>query len=159
MLKKFETDFTYSDIFAKLGGYKALVGPLFLAFFPFFTLSYLIKLARVIKQRRMKEYTNELKTYAFKLYQKLRGDKELQGRIVAKCPHLQERLNVLLWNFIKLKFKYAIIKKLDYTGTEQLDLEEFYDEVFEIFIIKFEKGLGKKEEEKIIFVEVAGENY
>jgi len=77
MLKKFETDFTYSDIFAKLGGYKALVGPLFLAFFPFFTLSYLIKLARVIKQRRMKEYTNELKTYAFKLYQKIRVDKEL----------------------------------------------------------------------------------
>jgi len=42
--------------------------------------------------------------------------------------------------------------KLDYTGDEQAALEEFYDEVFEIYIIKFGKNFGKvvekKEEEK-----------
>ena len=57
LMKKYMTYFTYGDIAAKLGGYKALMGPIFVAFFPMFTLSYLIKLARVIKQRRMKEYT------------------------------------------------------------------------------------------------------
>jgi hypothetical protein len=64
-MKKYMTDFTYSDIFAKLGGYKALIGPFFAATFPFFTLSYLVKLARVIKQRRLKEYTKELIKFAF----------------------------------------------------------------------------------------------
>jgi hypothetical protein len=49
MFKKFITYFNYSDMFAKLGGYKALIDPIFYSFFPFFTLSYLLKLARIIK--------------------------------------------------------------------------------------------------------------
>ena len=41
--------FSYADIFAKLGGYKALIGPLFVALIPFSALSYLHKLSRIIK--------------------------------------------------------------------------------------------------------------
>ena len=57
LMKKYMTYITKGDIGAKLGGYKALIEPFFVALFPMFTLSYLIKLARIIKQRRMKEYT------------------------------------------------------------------------------------------------------
>ena len=69
--------FSYADIFAKLGGYKALVSPFFVAFFPFFTLSYLHKLSRIIKQNRMKEYLNELKRISYDLHMKLKKNKEL----------------------------------------------------------------------------------
>jgi len=68
LLEKYVTHFSYSDIFAKLGGYKALMDPFFMAFFPFFTLSYLHKLSRIIKQKRMQEYVGELKEKAFGLY-------------------------------------------------------------------------------------------
>jgi hypothetical protein len=85
-LKRYITYFAYSDIFAKLGGYKALIDPIFFAFFPLFTLSYLHKLSRIIKQTRMKEYVNELKEIAFSLHNKLKGDKELCDRIIEQYP-------------------------------------------------------------------------
>jgi hypothetical protein len=50
--------FSIRNILAKLGGYKALIDPIIGLFIPFFVLSYLHKLARIIKQRRMKEYLN-----------------------------------------------------------------------------------------------------
>ena len=144
LMKKYVTYFAISDIFAKLGGYKALIDPLFMATFPFFTLSYLHKLSRIIKQTRMKEYVNELKTIAFALHMKLRSDKELCKRITAEYPEKEERIKVLLWNFIKLKFKYALAKKLDYNFSELSDIEEYYDEVFEIYLLRFEHFNFKK---------------
>ena len=39
----------------------------------------------------------------------------------------------MVWNFIKLKFKYAIIKKLDYDMQQLDDIESFYDEVYEVY--------------------------
>ena len=49
MMIKIIRYYGYDDIFAKLGGYKALGEPFLVAFFPLFTLSYLIKLSRIIK--------------------------------------------------------------------------------------------------------------
>ena len=66
--------FTYGDILAKIGGYKAIAEPIFHMFFPLLTLSYLHKLSRIIKQRKMKDYINVLKPISFDLYLKLRDD-------------------------------------------------------------------------------------
>ena len=57
-----------------------------------------------------------------------------------KYPEKEERLKVLMWNFIKLKFEFAIIKKLDYDFTSFKELEDFYEEVFECYGVKFEKN-------------------
>ena len=85
----------------------------------------------------MKEYANELKNAAFELYMKLKKDQNLNKIIISHYPEKEERLKVLLWNFIKLKFKYAVIKKLDYDFSEILDLEDFYDEVYEMWFLKY----------------------
>ena len=69
--------FTIANIGAKLGGYKALLEPLLVATFPFFTLSYLVKLSRIIKQTRMKEYLQHLKDTVYPIYFTLRDDKDL----------------------------------------------------------------------------------
>jgi hypothetical protein len=60
--------FSYKNMFSKLGGYKALLDPLLSLFIPCFVLSYLHKLARIIKQTRMKEYIGKLKEIAFPLF-------------------------------------------------------------------------------------------
>ena len=60
--------YSVKDMFSKLGGYKALINPLIHLFIPFFVLSYLYKLARIIKQTRMKEYLNKLKEISFPLF-------------------------------------------------------------------------------------------
>lgn len=77
MLKKSMTYFSYSDILAKLGGYKSILDPIFVAILPFFTLSYLHKLSRIIKQTRMKEYVKEMKKLSFELHNMLKKDKKL----------------------------------------------------------------------------------
>jgi hypothetical protein len=74
--------FTISDIFARIGGYKALADPIFAMFFPLMTLSYLHKLSRIIKQNKIKEYLAELKRLSFDLFVKLKHDQELQKKIV-----------------------------------------------------------------------------
>ena len=51
-----EDFFSYKDMLSKLGGYKALLDPILRMFVPFFVLSYLYKLARIIKQKRMQAY-------------------------------------------------------------------------------------------------------
>ena len=48
------------------------------------------------------------------------------------------RFKTLIWVFIKLKFKYGIISKMKLDYEEGLqDLEEFYDEVYEIWMQKY----------------------
>jgi len=78
--------FKYRDVFATLGGYKSLIEPLLNMFIPFFVLSYLHKLARIIKQRRMKEYLNKLKEIAFPMYRAFNKDTALKDIIVLKNP-------------------------------------------------------------------------
>jgi len=56
-------------------------------------------------------------------------------------------LKVLLWNFIKYRFEFAIIKKLDYNFTTFKGLEEFYEEVFEMYAVKFENVKCEHEHE------------
>ena len=52
-------------------------------------------------------------------------------------PEIGEKIKVVRWDFIKLKFKYALNKKLKYDGKCIHDLEKFYDSVFEINLSKF----------------------
>ena len=116
-----------------------MIGPFFAAFIPIFTLSYLHKLSRIIKQTRLKEYLNELKLIVFPLYLKLKDNNDLQSKIITINPNKSERLKHLLWNFIKIKFKYTLIKKLDYNFSSLYDIEVFYDEVLELYLYKFDQ--------------------
>ena len=112
--------------------------PLLVATFPLFTLSYLIKLSRIIKQHNLKAYIFELRTIAFALHQRLKDDKELQAKIIRYDPEKEVRMRVLCWNYVKFKFKYEIIGKLDYDVSTYNDLEEYYDEIFKIYLHKFD---------------------
>jgi len=47
-------------------------------------------------------------------------------------------MKILMWTFIKLTFKYALIKKLDYNIDSLDDIESFYDEIYALFLTKFE---------------------
>lgn len=47
-------------------------------------------------------------------------------------------MKILMWTFIKLTFKYALIKKLDYNMDSLDDVESFYDEIYALFLTKFE---------------------
>ena len=69
--------FSIKDMISKLGGYKATLDIFLVMFIPFFVLSYLYKLARIIKQTRMKQYLGRLKDIAFPLYNRLYLDKQL----------------------------------------------------------------------------------
>ena len=85
----------------------------------------------------MKNYANVLKTTAFKNWLKLQKDKELMKRLLVQSE-LGDKVKVVRWDFIKLKFKYQLFKsKLEYDGGCINDLERFYDTVFEIYLSKF----------------------
>ena len=129
--------FSIRNILAKLGGYKALIDPLIGMFIPFFVLSYLHKLARIIKQRRMKEYLNQVKSVCFPMYRAMNKDVVLKDKIVAHHPSNDEKLKVMMWNFIKLTFKYALVKKLEYNMDAFDDIESFYDELYVFYLMKF----------------------
>jgi hypothetical protein len=43
-----------------------------------------------------------------------------------------------MWNFIKIAFKYAMVKKLDYDMDSLDDIESFYDEIYVLQMIKYE---------------------
>jgi hypothetical protein len=47
-------------------------------------------------------------------------------------PEIYDKVKVIRWDYIKLKFKYYIVKKLSYDSACFHDLERFYDDVFEI---------------------------
>ena len=49
-----------------------------------------------------------------------------------------------------MKFEFTIIKKLDYDLSSVKGLEDFYEEVFDIYQIKFEGEKLKKEDEMTI---------
>jgi hypothetical protein len=121
------TYFSIRDIFAKLGGYKALIEPLIGLFVPLLVLSYLYKLARILKQRRMKEYLAKLKEFGFPMYRNMNKDNMLKEKIAMLKPGNDELLKVMMWNFIKLTFKYSMVKKLDYDMNTYDDIESWYD--------------------------------
>ena len=86
----------------------------------------------------MKEYLEELKRISYDLHTQLRKNNNLKQKIISIEPLKEERLKVLMWNFIKIKFKYSLVSKLSYNISDIKDIEEFYDEVFELYIYKFE---------------------
>ena len=85
----------------------------------------------------MKEYAYELKRISFDLHDRLKKDKALNELIISHYPEKKERLNVIRWDFVKLKFKYFLIQKLNYNFTDIVDLEQYYDEVYELWNIKY----------------------
>ena len=54
-------------------------------------------------------------------------------------PEIGDKIKVVRWDFIKLKYKYELIRKLDYDICSICDLEQFYDIVFEIHLQKYEQ--------------------
>jgi len=79
----------------------------------------------------MKKYVNVLKDTAFSTWLKLQQDKETMKRLLVQ-PEIGDKIKVVRWDFIKLKYKYELIRKLDYDICSICDLEKFYDIVFEI---------------------------
>jgi hypothetical protein len=59
-----------------------------------------------------------------------------------------------MWNYIRIKFKYVMIKKLEYNLASLNDIEEYYDEVFQLYLYKFEPDLPKSNSENLIEEEV-----
>ena len=42
-----------------------------------------------------------------------------------------------MWTFIKIAFKYAMVKKLDYDMNSLDDIESFYDDIYVLQMIKY----------------------
>ena len=72
------------------------------------------------------------------MYRKLKNDKSLNQKIIQKDPDFRERSKVLMWNFIKIAFKYAMVQKLEYDMNSLDDIESFYDEIYVAQLIKYE---------------------
>ena len=88
----------------------------------------------------MREYLSELKPVSFDLQKRLRDDKDLCQRIIAYDPQLEDRLKVRKWNFVQYKFKYFFIEKMKFDYNMQddiLDLEEYYDEILYMYMLKY----------------------
>ena len=96
----------------------------------------------------MKDYLKNIKDIVYPLYKNLRNDKELVERLIIAHPELEERLKVLKWNFVRITFKYQIIGKLDYGIDALRDIEEFYDEIFDIYQYKFTESVIKAKKPK-----------
>ena len=97
----------------------------------------------------MKDYLIQLKTICFPMYRKLKNDSSLYQKIIEKDPEFSERSKVLMWNFIKIAFKYAMVQKLEYDMDSLDDIESFYDEIYVAQLIKYEINKSKSSKYKV----------
>jgi hypothetical protein len=77
----------YGDIFAKLGGLKSALGPVFNIVVPMTIFWFLWTLVKIIKASYKKQYLNELENTVKFYYDKLAGIKNLQLKLTQNFKH------------------------------------------------------------------------